>query len=377
MSSNRARSLVLHIGDPKTGTSSIQRALQLGLVEGKSAKVSGFINHINSANAISFARSFTPAGEGHKEVGQVDRWIKKESSDVLIISSEFFSLSEPELVKRSLDEKYPDLSGKIKVIAYVRPHVCRALSAFTERTKAGYTLSDFDKWLGHFLKSGALYYTPRFQKWRAAFGENFVLRPYIRAHIREQDVVTDFFSEALGAGNFSLGRRMSENQKISIKALSGLSGFNRGMSEAGIISKQRIPMSLMISRFIKASPGASAPKMGADHITRIIRACRQDAHDLDQEFFGEPLFMQELRKARKDSLEGALDLSIERHYTPAEQAMLNSAVADLTALMSRRYKKWAAYYRTFSTAHNAGKPIPAAEDSGIQKHLQDLAGLFS
>jgi hypothetical protein len=87
--------------------------------------------------------------------------------------------------------------------------------------------------------------------------------------------------------------------------------------------------------------------------------------------------MQELRKARKDSLEGALDLSIERHYTPAEQAMLNSAVADLTALMSRRYKKWAAYYRTFSTAHNAGKPIPAAEDSGIQKHLQDLAGLFS
>jgi hypothetical protein len=377
MSTNRARSLVLHIGDPKTGTSSIQRALQLGLVEGKPAKVSGFINHINSANAISFARQFTPVGGGHKEMAQVDRWIRKENSDVLIISSEFFSLSDPELVKRYLDERYPGFAGKIRVIAYVRPHAHRALSAFTERTKAGYTLSDFDKWLGHFLRSGALYYTPRFLKWRAAFGENFVLRPYIHTHIRERDVVTDFFSEALGAGNFSLGCSINENQKISLKALSGLSAFNRGMSGTGIVAKQRIPMSLMISRFIKAGPGATAPRMGADHIARIIRACRQDAQQLDREFFQEPLFMQELKKARNDAFEDSLDLSPERHYSLAEQDLMHRAVADLTSLMSTRYKKWAAYYRKFSTAHNAGRPIPAADGNEIQKRLQDLAGLFS
>jgi len=350
MTTNNTRSLVLHIGDPKTGTSSIQRALQLGLVEGKSAKVSGFIDQINSANAISFARVFTPRGARGRAAHEAERWLKNENADVLIISSEFFSEAEPELVKHYLDKKYPDLSGRIKVIAYVRPHVCRALSAFTERTKAGYTISDFDKWLGHFLRSGSLYYTPRFLRWRAAFGESFVLRPYIRSHIRERDVVIDFFSEALGAGNFSLARSMNENQKISLKALSGLRGFNRGMSGAGIVVKQRIQLSLMISRFLETGSEAMMPKMGAASIARIIKACRKDAQDLDREFFGEPLFMQELAKSRKDALEDALDLSMERHFTLDEQGILDIAVTDLTALMPKGYKNWAAYYRKFSAA---------------------------
>ena len=377
MLTKKTRSLVLHIGDPKTGTSSIQRTLQLGLVKGISSEISGFMDQVNSANAIGFARIFTPKGARGRAAHEVERWIKKENAGTLIVSSEFFSEADPELVKRHLDHEYPDLSGRIRVIGYVRPHVSRALSAFTERTKAGYTLYDFDKWLGHFLRAGSLYYAPRFMRWHAAFGESFILRPYIRNHLRDRDVVTDFFSEALGVGNFSLSGNMNENQKISLKALSGLRGFNRGMSEAGVVVKQRIQMSLMISKFIETDPEAKMPKMGSENIARIIRACRKDAQDLDREFFGEPLFLQELAKSRKDAVENALDLSMELHFTPAEQGMLDIAVNSLTALLPKSYKNWSAYYRQFNASHNVGKLAQTTKGGEIQKRLQDLAVLFS
>lgn len=380
MNTDNTRNLIIHIGDPKTGTSSIQRALQLDLVGGVSTfhkrKVSGFVDNINSANAISFARSFQPEARRSKSVKEFERWVKKEDADFLIISSEFFSRAEPELLRRYLADKHANFSEKIKIIAYVRPHVGRALSAFTERTKAGYTLLDFDSWLGNFIRSGTIHYAERFIKWRTAFGDNFILRPYIRNELLNQDVLADFFSEALGAGNFSVEHSINENQKISLKALAGLQGFNRFMSDSGVTSKRRIPMSLMISRFLKPAPTAIIPQIGSENIERIVRACRKDANQLDQKFFVKPLFIQDLKKEKERLSKSALDLSPDNNFNAFEKKEIEIIISNLEKLLHRKYERWLKYYKTFSASYNVGQ-FPVEGGGQIQTYLTDLAKIFS
>lgn len=96
------KNLVLHIGDPKTGTSSIQRVLQLELVEGAAGKVSGLINKGASANAVALARAFTPRGKFKLkyEMSLVDAWLESTQASFPIISSEFFSGSDPAMISR-------------------------------------------------------------------------------------------------------------------------------------------------------------------------------------------------------------------------------------------------------------------------------------
>jgi hypothetical protein len=73
---NGKKQLILHIGDPKTETSSIQRAMQLNLVKISSKeeqqKISGFVNFANSANAINFARSFSKTSIDSRYIEEVE-----------------------------------------------------------------------------------------------------------------------------------------------------------------------------------------------------------------------------------------------------------------------------------------------------------------
>lgn len=372
------RNLILHIGDPKTGTSSIQRVLQLGLVDSPTGTVSVFLTANRSANAIPVARAFFKSGSDRIEsaMERVDSWLKKKKSGYLIISSEFFSDSEPEIMHRIFSERHPGLLEDARVVAYARPHVGRALSAFTERVKCGYTLRNFDAWLPVFIKSNLLDYAPRFQKWRDSFGDRFVLRPFLRSELKNGDAVTDFFTEALGPQNFRLRGTANENRGITLKALTGLREFNNQMAAAGVPAKQRIPLAMMISKGLPTASPAASPRMDRHSIEKIARAYRKDARRLDEDFFGKPLFLPELERALADAPDEPIDLSPDKHLTAEEQAHLSRQAAAIHGLLATEQDRWMRHYQKNRQRYNMGRPLRTRGGGEIQQRLQDLTALL-
>lgn len=375
---NEKRQLVLHIGDPKTGTSSIQRALQLGLVDGMCGKVSAFTTDNGSANAVSLARSFNRKGRTRvkTEMQPVMKWLSSTTTPYAVISSEFFSNADPSMVRRAFARRYPALTSNIKVIAYARPHVGRTLAAYSERVKCGYTLSDFDQWLPVFMKSAFIRYHLRFKKWRDEFGPGFVVRPFVPEELKGADAVTDFFASALDTQDFSVGSMMRENQTVTAKALAGLRHFNREAASADIPPGYRIPLARTIAKGIRTDPAAEKLEVDKASVALILQQFAEDARLLDAEFFGRPLFLPKLEAAERNAGERPIRLKIDDYFTPREQSLIAGHTASILELMPSSQEDWMLHYHENRARYNRGLPPDVDGGGEIQQRLQELMALF-
>ena len=405
MRQKKTKHVVIHIGDPKTGTSSIQRAMQLGLIKSSGTTIVPFLTGQHSANAIAQARSFYPLKNGTKLPArlrearkELQSWLRQTSGDYLIVSSEFFSDANPALLAPAVipaKSKLPanpirrwiqtrliarfrsETTQRLMVIAYARPHADRILSAFIEQTKSGYTTLDFDLWLARYLVSDRALYTPRFRAWRRAFGKSFKLYPFIRSRLREGDVVQDFFSNVLDHDRFTVSDSLYENQTITLRALVGLQMINREMRALEIPSATRIQLSRFVSRDIEADPQAVKPRLGQDDLKRIVDACLEDAKQLDRAFFREPLFQNDLEQAYAKAAPGQLDLSPATHFSQEEQDRLREMVRDLASAMADVYEAWLEYYNQERERYNRGLSRSADDGGAIQGILRELAWLLN
>lgn len=397
LSAVKKRHLILHIGDPKTGSSSIQRALQLGLVTGENADLSVFTTDLHSANAVHIARGFVD-GKGRKTriaTREVMKWLRSTEADFSILSSEFFSGANPELLYRTFSKVSPagckphllsriirrffpqerrTLAQNMRVIAYVRPHPGRALAAFAERVRCGYTLHDFGDWLPQALRSDLLTYAPRFRQWQGNFGDQFTLRPFLRDELADGDVVVDFFDTVLGPKNYAMAGSVNENQSLSLRSLAGLLAFNREMANLGVAPRKRIPLARVISS--RLTSAGDKPQLDSRSMMRIDRACREDARAMDAEFFGRPLFQNALDQAVKTARRDPIDLTFVKYFTPAQQAQVRDQAKALQGLIETGHGEWQQHYQANRFRHNNGQEIADEGGGDIQKRLGDLALLF-
>lgn len=371
--------LIIHVGDPKTGTSSIQKALQMDLVTSGAGRIAGFLDSRGSANAVAIARCFH--GRDPKRVKAAMRhlngWITQTQAEFLVLSSEFFIDATPGVLRRALLRRHQDLAVGMKVIAYGRPHAGRILSAYAERVKCGYTLKDFPDWLPHFIAGGSLNYALRFGKWRAAFGDGFILRPFVRSELRGGDAVADFFGVATGDPGLAIRDMEHENQSLSLRTLSGLRLFNCSMDEAGISAKQRIPLARTIARAVVPHPSDLKPFLDQGSIALIARSCREDARAVDEAYFGKPVFAPEFALAERSGAEQSMSLMPDAYFTAGELAALSDHAAALQSLLKSGWTQWHDFYAQNRMRLNVGL-APSTENGGeIQQRLEELGRLFS
>lgn len=345
--------LVFHLGDCKTGTTALQSVLAGGLArahDGRDYLYPARFNHIPLAKTISGLR-----GEAAEAAHRDRRWRalarEMEGSEARwgIVSAEHFEFVPPEKLKAALDEFLPGWEGRCRLIAYVRPHPERIVSAYAEAIKkTGVRVS-----MERFLRAreggedGGLYhFHPRFTAWRAVFGDAFTLRPFIRHRLAQGDVVADFLDWLGGPGSFGFTPGPLDNSALDLADLALMrmlhARLGRGDAEIG---KARLQFGWNLAPFLNArkqggrqsGPGAGKLRMDAALCDHVAGLYRDDARALDRDFFaadgegsgGTGPMETALDEARRNAVPRPQSLEAEDYFTPGELALAR-AFADFT-----------------------------------------------
>lgn len=345
------RELVIHIGDPKNGSTSIQKAMQAGACRCETATLAVQ----PELNASALANSLNP-DRGNPErrtkarprlFGEKARWAQENDADLGIISAEFFSSVDPGALQAALQEFLPDHAASARIIAYVRPHAGRALSGYAQRVKTGAFKGPLDKFVAHLAQAPALYYTPRFAPWQEVFGARFTLRPFIREELRDQDVVSDFFDQALQGAPFALEDVPSTNESLALEELAALRQIQSRFMQLEVPRFLRLSLGAAIGQALAQQPGRYRGKLKLDRANaeRLQAAFAADARALDAQFFGRPLMAQALEQAVETAAAQAQTVSAEAYYPPEQLAQLDRLAKEAAALVKDRPQAWRHEYQ--------------------------------
>ena len=336
MTQARNKQIIWHIGDPKTGTSSIQQALKSASVEIEGKKIACYSSDGIKANAIGPARSLI--AENTKRIKthfkRIEHWAQETDADYLVVSAEAFSQVNPQVLNRVGKKFLADFWDDTRVIYYCRPHSSRFLAAFAQQVKTGSYLGEYEDFADKIAKQKTLFFTRRARAWNKIFGDRFTVRPFSRSELYQNDAVADFVHTVHGASNFKLAEKTETNQSVSLKTLSALRLFHGYFQTNGRDNGTKVAR-LMARTIFNHHLGAfettsELPKLDAVTAATLYDTYIEDAQQMDAEFFdGKPFLVKALTKARDTAKGTSNDLSLETHYSQDEIAQVKELMVKI------------------------------------------------
>ena len=233
------RKLFVHIGLPKTGSTTIQLTLgclerqlsDLGVhvpLEGR--RPSGLANH----------RRLAPGSKGSLD----ERWrrlqaeIESHPASTFVLSSEYFALRSHRLKCATGFAELGNAAGiDVHVVAYVRPQAYRLESEFSESAKNGYLREGWSDFVARKLDGGMLDYNRVFQSWHDVFGDAVVITPLERSRMPE-GLLAHFLGLVLGSAKvpqslLDQAPRAPANQRLGAKLVEVHRLTRLGLDEGG------------------------------------------------------------------------------------------------------------------------------------------------
>ncbi|MEY8831166.1 hypothetical protein AB9K34_22560 [Sedimentitalea sp. XS_ASV28] len=321
--------LYLHIGDCKTGSTTIQTTLAgSGLATPGTALL-----YPRPMQHGMLARTLTT----HKHLldkrwGAIGRSFASAEWDVGVISTELFEFSSPNRVAAALRQHIPDHAESLRVIAYVRPHTSRFLSQFAENLKNGHTTGDMQEFATRMDRLGRLDYVARLQKWRDVFGDRLIVRPFTRDRLARGDVRHDFLGLILEGRAYELGDITDANASLSLADLALMRLLQRRFAERlGAEHPSAIPFGKQFGRLLHATPSLrpfERLRLSRSLCDWFITRYRDDAEQMDSQWIGAPCFVPALLAAADDTVPQAQSLQAEDHFD-GETLRLMTCWADL------------------------------------------------
>ncbi len=346
------KTLIVHIGDHKTGSTSIQLAFAKKQVELDGAAV--FYPARLAMNALAekcmdYVNDKTPNKQKRAAQhlsGLADK-IASSSAEFTLLSGEAFETVPAKTLHQVLEDFFAPVVDDIRIIAYVRPHAARLTSSYAERTKIGVKTvlgSSLGAFVTQHSKSRSFHYTDRFASWAAQFPERFVLRPMIRSELHNGSVVEDFLHHAFPDHAYRLSPDSQANESLCLEDLMRLKVLQQHLL-AHTNNDLRLKVGWEISRLLdQMPPPAHRTKLKLDRaLARDIQACYQkDAQAMDQQFFsGKPLLQQELSKAVDSALELPQSHEPADHLSPEELRSLEMMSKFAAGLLNHNNVDWA------------------------------------
>lgn len=334
--------IVFHLGDCKTGTTSIQRTLAAGKVTsaGRSVIYPTRSHHIPLASTLNRAAEAKFADKRFSDLAQK---LQRSNADTAIVSAETFEFVDPRKLEQMIDRHLAPWKGKMRFISYVRPHADRMVSGFAERTKQGWHTGSMDDLADRFDKKGLLHFAPRFQRWRDTFGEAHSVRPMVRSLLRDGDVVNDFLHFVFEGESFSYEPVPVANESLTLSDLAALRRMHgvlerRAGSAAAVQAARRTfgwNLAILLSDLPKPED-AGKPRLHEALAHRLIETYREDAETVDRAFLGFEPGTGPLSKALHDAPARAVPapqpIAAETYFEPAALRMIDGT-AELFARM--------------------------------------------
>lgn len=327
------KSLVLHIGDHKTGSTAIQRALAAGAAQPEGVRL--FYPRLGSDNHSALARAVKAGPRQAEEMmARFAEQLAGSDADIGVISAEGFEGADPEAVRGHLQRHVPALVEGMRVAAYVRPHAERVLSSHAEQVKIGLVSGTLEEFHQRTLAERRFFYTPRFTAWREVFGAGFVLRPMIRAELQDGDVVRDFLHVALNGAAFGLREMPPANPSLPVADLAVLRAMQMAMAEAPQPRRHAAGWKMAGLLTADPAPGAGKPALHAALAEDIVQVYREDAAALDGAFFDGSPMTRALEAAPGKAAAEPYSLRAEDHFGPDALRLIGAfarLAADLVA----------------------------------------------
>lgn len=323
--------LVLHIGDMKTGTTSIQSALLKQNWQGTDRKVCypvppGQPYHHDLVELIRL-------GETERVNGWFEflrRTVGESDAEVAVISSELLEEFPPEQVLEIFSHQMPEHAPTMRVIAYARPHAERVMSSWTQQVKLGFFSEGVEEFLPGFLARRKLAYYERFGAWRDAVGGRFTLRPMIRKALLNGDVVEDFMEQILPGARltFPAGTEINETLGIADLAMLRMIHQHPRRHPDDRTHDVRMRMGEYLAYILSAlrRPESPRPTMSRAAYDQVFEACEEDARMLDRSFFNRTAMSDALKTAGLRVTEEPQSLEAADYLT-AEELRLAEAFA--------------------------------------------------
>lgn len=335
--------LIVHTGDHKTGTTSIQEALTRGdvrLADGGQIAYpvgKGQFNHNFMLKPVRTHRFALPRSMPLDEpFARFAARSLREATEVTVLSAERLESTPPEALAAALARHLP--AEKLTVVTYVRPHIPRMMSNLAEHLKIGWASAD--PWRGAGFRAWQrLRYMRRVPRWAAAFGPAYVLRPAIRAELAGGDALEDLMTTAIGPGRTFIRRGKASNESLGVEDLMRIQLVHRAIGKR-IDRWQHHDLGWMLAERIdtlRPAGGPSTPlrahKALAERMRRLFRA---DARALDAAYFAErPLFAAALDAAVDTALPDRMPLTPEAWLDPGDIAALRERAEDYAAQLAR------------------------------------------
>lgn len=365
------KTIFWHIGDPKTGTSSIQRALETDAIKLDGHLIAAYKPNGMSANAFALAKSILDYQKKPNEDGgavanrfsELRAWADQSSADCLVVSAEHLFAVEPELLKRLTQQFMDGYAQDCHVVSYIRPHASRYLSAYLQRVKTGKFRGPYDTFFEHFRERHSIVYAPRIEKWSAAFGDQFIVRPFVRDELFGGDVVQDFAHHIANGAKISVSTDIEVNKALSQRALSGLTVFHSAFdSHYG----RKNGVSVALARCIfhhhihREGTPLKSPELDSQTAKILHETFLPDALKVDEGCFGKPVMVTELdkalEKAQANPSAQPIDLSLGANFAPEERMKLQAKIEQIAHLSTTcNLNVWRFYLKSLSFESKAPK----------------------
>ena len=350
--------LLFHIGDHKTGSTAIQNCLATGAwTSGRGSLLyPAQVNHFGLSSALRTVKEVSKE-ERHARFARIAARINANDAEVAVISSEQFEDVDPAALWAEIETHFPQYASSVEVIAYVRPHAERVLSSFNQMTKLGRTRMTLAEFHADQLAKGNYLYTPRFDRWRALFGDRLILRPMVRSALYQNCVVHDFLKHALRTEEVSLTAPALANSAASMEDLSMFRLMHKLWREAGIDTRTNLETAAAFDRILDEHQ-LKAPVKPALHralTDQIIADYRADAASMDAQYFtGQPL-TEALKKARGKSIPEEQPVQAHDYHGGQARQMIRGyarLTADLLAEQGPEMAKRLRHLRALRLQHD-------------------------
>ena len=328
---------VIHIGDHKTGTTAIQSSLASAFVScpgarilyPKTGRAVGGINHALLARCLG--EQGKPPGRA-KFFKALQDEIRQTGPHIVVISSENFEDIEPQPLLAALQQYFPADLQDLRVVAYVRPHAARLVSSYSELLKIGLFHGTMDEFNRRTQINGRFKYLARFQSWRAVFGDRFILRPFVRDRLSDQDVVSDFMAIVLGDTPFTLQTPPRANESLCLEDLAILRALHKPMSpspktppperRSAHAMQHTFGWTLARHLLADASPTMTKVQLHRALATDIVDFYRGDATALDAAFFDGTPMLDDLLGSPATALDQPQSVELAAHFDASQARMI-------------------------------------------------------